>query len=50
MHQFIQLNSLCFSLCIEINCVRVIDIKWCNNDAVEFNPFHAITSLQVVCI
>jgi len=46
MHQFIQLNSLCFILCIEINCVRVVDVKWCNS---EFNPFLAITSLQVVC-
>lgn len=35
MHQFIRFNSLCFMLHIEINCVRVADIKWCNNDAVS---------------
>lgn len=47
MHQFTQLNSLCFMLHIEIDCVRVVDIKWCNS---EFNTFLAIISLQVVCI
>ena len=35
MHQFIKLNSLCFTLCIEIHCVRVVDIKWCNRDTVS---------------